>query len=143
MRKFYSVAEHSVLVADYLLSAEGPALAWEGLLHDATEAYLSDMIHPIKRHMTEYREIEARLDTVLRRRFGLPPEMSPQVKEADMRICITERNQLLTPPPGGWDAEGVDAWRTGMAPLNIVLPCWSPEEARASFINRFTRYDLG
>src|SRR5690606_5290032 len=38
-RQFYSVAEHSVHVARWCRQY-GPAAALEGLLHDATEAYL-------------------------------------------------------------------------------------------------------
>src|SRR4051812_6540197 len=45
VKEFYSVAEHSVRVS--LICAHEDA-KW-GLLHDATEAYLSDIVRPVKR----------------------------------------------------------------------------------------------
>lgn len=47
--RFYSVAEHSVLVADLLEWQGQPSeVVLAGLLHDAAEAYVGDMIAPLK-----------------------------------------------------------------------------------------------
>lgn len=47
--RFYSVAEHSLLVS-YILEAQGfdKGVQLAGLLHDAAEAYLGDIVRPIK-----------------------------------------------------------------------------------------------
>jgi len=57
----YSVAQHSLHVAS-LLPAE---LRLEGLLHDAAEAYIGDMVSPLKQVMPEYKSVEARIAAVV------------------------------------------------------------------------------
>jgi hypothetical protein len=53
-RGFYSVAEHSMLVADILQAwGEGPQVQLIGLLHDAHEAYTGDLTRPMKLAMRE------------------------------------------------------------------------------------------
>ncbi len=42
------------------------------LLHDASEAYISDIIRPVKIHLDNYREIEDRIMAVILEAFGLP-----------------------------------------------------------------------
>jgi uncharacterized protein len=49
---FYSVAEHSLLVA----SKAPDHLKLVALMHDASEAYLLDIPRPIKRHLAGYAE---------------------------------------------------------------------------------------
>lgn len=70
---FYSVAEHSVLVAEHLAqNGHGALMCLTGLLHDAAEAYVGDMVRPLKRHPdfgSTHQEIESgiseRIHTVL------------------------------------------------------------------------------
>lgn len=54
----YSVAEHSLLCS-YAVDQSDPALCMAALMHDAQEAYLGDMISPLKDSFKAYREIEA------------------------------------------------------------------------------------
>ena len=74
-RRYYSVAQHACIVSDQMLERGSSAhdALW-GLLHDASEAYLVDLPHPLK-HRSElgrqYREAEGRLEEVLLERFGL------------------------------------------------------------------------
>jgi 5'-deoxynucleotidase YfbR-like HD superfamily hydrolase len=45
----YSVAQHSVIVSELVEQRGGDAEdAFAALMHDATEAYLGDMPHPLK-----------------------------------------------------------------------------------------------
>src|SRR5574342_1090607 len=55
-REFYSVAQHSCLVSDLLPEK----FKLDGLLHDASEAYLMDLARPVKEleQMTFFREAE-------------------------------------------------------------------------------------
>ena len=59
-KSFYSVAEHSVYVAEEIYrKTSSYEDAMKGLLHDATEAYLGDMPRPIKALIPQFHEIEA------------------------------------------------------------------------------------
>jgi len=68
-RLFYSVAEHSVRVSQLCR----PEDALWGLLHDASEAYLSDVPAPLKElpEFEPYRAAERNLQGAVAQRFGL------------------------------------------------------------------------
>ncbi len=122
--RFYSVAEHSVLISRALPRE----LALRGLLHDATEAYVGDVVRPLKHLLPEYRRIEDRLMNAICARFGIPWVFPPEVKEADNRILRDERAALMTDPPQPWDLpENVE-------PLGVRIECWSPQEAKERFL---------
>lgn len=87
---FYSVAEHSVRVADWLIDNEYPELAFEGLMHDAAEAYVGDIVRPMKlmpEFAEVYNDLEQNVERVIGEKFGiiLHP-MNPIVKEADKAV---------------------------------------------------------
>ncbi len=119
-RHFYSVAEHCVLMS---LAVPAEHALW-ALLHDATEAYLIDLITPLKQQMPEYRAAEARLMLAICERFRLPPYWPRKVKDADFRILLDERAALLPPSPQPWDPK-IEAAQ----PLGVTIRCWTPAEA--------------
>lgn len=92
-RYFYSVAEHSVLVAKImrLLKLGDPM---EGLLHDATEAYLSDVPAPFKQFLPDWSGIDHALDDKLRAFYGLG-EKTRGLKTADWIALFIEADALL------------------------------------------------
>jgi len=61
-KRFYSVAEHSRLVAT-ILKARGatPPVQLFGLLHDLSEAYIGDMPTPLKQMFPLYKELETKI----------------------------------------------------------------------------------
>jgi hypothetical protein len=63
----YSVAAHSCHVSRIV----NPRWALHGLLHDASEAYLGDIVRPLKSLVTSYHSIEIRFDECIATRFGL------------------------------------------------------------------------
>lgn len=83
---FLSVARHSIWVAERLKSQDHDVvMQLAGLLHDAAEAYLGDLVRPLKH--TEfgavYLEVEAALEQVIAARFSLPFPIPQEVRAAD------------------------------------------------------------
>ena len=125
-RVHYSVAQHSVL-ASHLVP---PADALYALLHDATEAYIGDMVSTLKQVIPQFREVEARLWSVICEDFGLPEQMPASVKRADLMMLAREREDLL-PASEPWALlDGVEL------PAQPIVP-WCHERAKSEFIHRF------
>ena len=125
-RSFYSVAEHSWRVS-YICNYEN---ALWGLLHDASEAYCSDLPHPLKyAHGLEgYRGYERLAMDAVCQKFDLPLDEPLDVKEADRIMLATEGRDLM---------DSRVTWGTAQ-PLsgNIGQPLL-PKTAESFFISRF------
>lgn len=90
----YSVAQHTVVVS-YLV-ARGFEL--EGLFHDSPEAYLGDVSGPLKHldEMAPYRRLEDKvMYPAIARKFGLPPQVGPEVHYADKLAYRLECHELF------------------------------------------------
>jgi hypothetical protein len=95
----YSVAEHSCHVADKLINWGFPELAFDGLMHDAAEAYTGDIVHPLKsspEFWAVFAPIEERLEQVVADRFGLIYPMHELVKQADKAVYEWEVEHIRT-----------------------------------------------
>lgn len=90
-RRPYSVAAHSIYMAQHLVV---PELAWQALMHDADEAYLGDVVKPLKQALPEYIEIESNFWAVLAEKFNLPVSLDERVHAADKLACQIENYQL-------------------------------------------------
>jgi uncharacterized protein len=128
VRRYYSVAEHCVLLS----YAVAPQHALWALLHDATEAYVGDMIRPLKRTMPDYVTAENRIMRAICERFGLPYDCPSAVKTADSRILLDERNAVLGPCPMPWPD-----YLEKLAPLGVHISAWTPARAERSYLARF------
>jgi hypothetical protein len=128
--RFYSVAQHSVLVSQQVPAADA---LW-GLLHDASEAYICDLAAPIKRDpsMEGYRVAEQRLMACVCRRFGLAPEMPESVKQADRVLLATEFRDVTTVDDLAWIVG-----ECGAAPFEMSIFPWSPVVAEDQFLRRY------
>ena len=122
----YSVAEHCCRVSD-LCSSENKL--W-GLLHDASEAYCSDLPRPFKRliGLEPYRTYEKRIMHIICERFGLPLEEPKEVKAADMRLLVTEQRDLMVNAGPEW---------YDVKPLLDPITPWTAEVAKEEFLKRF------
>lgn len=124
--RFYSVAEHSVLMARWFIGQGMYEEAWQALHHDDPEAYLVDVPRPVKPFLAGYKEAEHNVWLAVASRFGLPAEISKLVHEADHRILGDERAQNMTPTN--------DVWALANNPLGVTLQFWAPEEAEREFL---------
>ena len=102
---FFSVAQHSVNVAEYLKREEHPleTQRW-GLLHDASEAYVVDVPRPMKRMLPDYIAAENVVQSIIANRFDLCWPMPEAVHHADNVMLASEAKYLLKPPPAPWEA---------------------------------------
>jgi len=131
--RFYSVAQHSVLVFQLLrdvLRVTDPVVLMQGLLHDGTEAFLGDMVTPLKRIMPQYREMEQRLNELVMKRFNLPSELDDRVKQADLMALGIEKREL-------W--HNTDTWVVliGVREVPWTLRPSAPHHARAVFLSTY------
>lgn len=135
-RDFYSVAQHSVAVSELV----PPEHALAGLLHDASEAYMGDLSSPLKQLVPQYKEIEQRVERAICARFGLVFPLDPSVKEADLRMLVTERRDLMPKPRPELHATDMIAWSwaRGIEPIRRRVRPQPSREAYLRFMLRFT-----
>jgi hypothetical protein len=95
---FYSNAAHSLNVEKYL-SEHGADIETRlaGLLHDANEAYSTDLARPIKKFFPDFNVMEGKIQDVVYKAFGISvtDEMWRQIKEADNIVTIAESKALM------------------------------------------------
>jgi len=115
--RFYSVAEHSVIVSHLVQ----PELALYGLLHDASEAYISDIAKGWKPLIKGYKKLEISVMKKVAKRFNLPWPPPIDIKRADTDLIECEMNTLIYNIPDGTD----------------MLECWPPEYAYHKFMVRY------
>ena len=136
-RVFYSVAQHSVLVSELVESRGGDGEdAFAALMHDATEAYLGDMPHPLKHRSAlgaAFKAAEEHLERAIRARFGIRPDV-PEIKRVDRALLATERRSFSAED---WHWPELD----GVQPLDVELTAWSPDEAARAFAARYAELD--
>jgi len=125
--RFYSVAEHSVIMANQL---KGNESRW-ALLHDAPEAYIGDMVRPLRSIIPYFSEMDARIMRVIAKRFGLAgTEIPAPVLALDYAMCSTEKRDLLC---------GAEVWprMPPALPIQISLETVPPAQAYGMFLRKF------
>jgi hypothetical protein len=139
--RFYSVAEHVLLVADLVRELGREDLVDAALLHDAAEAYLGDVVSPLKyalRYVEHnassamcdlagfrgaYAQLTERLERAIGERFDVDPALfdDPDVKLADMWALRIEAAELTRSRGANW------RW-PGELPNGGYLPATVPWE---------------
>lgn len=143
----FSVAQHCLLVEDIMTALE-PRISAEarmaGLLHDAPEYVIGDMISPFKAVVGGgYKAVEKRLQHAIHLRFSLPPELPSSlksfIKRADTIAAFWEAVQLA----GFAEAE---AARFFGRPRGVMQDAFSLQPVPASavqqaFLQRFAEIE--
>jgi hypothetical protein len=128
--QFYSIAQHSILVSQLCR----PEDALWGLLHDASEAYLQDVVRPLKElaEFEAYRLAERHLQHCIVERFGLGTEQPTSVTAADDWMLAVEARDLMA----------TDGHYCAAPPTQVTVSVtnpWSPERAEREFLATFQR----
>ena len=124
--EFFSVAEHSVLVSENVPKE----FALEGLLHDAAEAYVGDMVTMLKSIMPKFDEMEHKIAKIISKKFGIPYPITPEVKIIDRAMLATEKEVLMGPESA--------PWLIGPKALeNVEILSLCPKDAEKAFLNRY------
>jgi len=114
--RFYSVAEHCLYVSE-LLPKE---LQLGGLLHDAAEAYISDLPRPIKQFFNQYKEVENKILKTIFECYNVDFPLDDKIKEADNTILEQECIGLFN---GGR--------------IDTIKQTMLPHEVKAEFLKMF------
>jgi hypothetical protein len=153
--EYYSVAQHSVWVARYVerswpVLPHVALLAMHALLHDTAEAYLGDVVRPLKPAMVVQRVLgdgknsplvfrqeefcvtEQRVLLAIYEHLRMPfPSVADEskVKHADNVALATEARDLMGDP----------RWPELPEPVREHLDFLSPRAARTQFLREFER----
>lgn len=134
--RFYSVAQHSVLVSQLV----DPEVKCYGLLHDASEAYMGDLSRNLKHHtlLQGYCLIEGLMQAVILTAFGLrvaqkDSSLYLHLKAADDLAAIFEKVQLRQQTRWRGASEIYDAIDSGYAS--------SSEESMGRLLDRLPRFE--
>lgn len=153
LRHFYSVAQHSVHVAEKVIRADifdddrqMKKAGLTALLHDASEAYIADVSRPVKQHhaMETYRAIERRIQHAVydkwqlrdywRKQGPLEQKVKDLLNRADLDLLGLEAQQL-----GGWDISTWDIPAPGFSRDLFPLP---PLKAKELFMQFYTEMTI-
>ncbi len=121
---FYSVAEHSVRVANLVETK----YKFRALLHDAAEAYIHDLPRPIKMDLSDYKTLEATLQDSIFLKFGISSDGDEEVKYADYRLLATEARDLM---------DNTNDWFELPPPLDSKVLPWNWELGEEAFLKFF------
>ncbi len=124
-RSHLSIAEHCYFTSTLC----SPENALAGLLHDAAETYITDVPSPIKKFLSEFRNLDDRLTRAIFKRFGCTHPVPKEIKLLDRRLCYTE---------GFYNGMNVKRWDTQYDLMSNYKPqFWSAEQAETKYLNRY------
>jgi hypothetical protein len=126
---FYSVAEHSYWCCRVAMMKDLPPEGVQAaLLHDAAEAFIGDVVKPLKIMLPDYDAIERRMELAIEGKFGLNfCHWISSVGEIDKSMLIAERNQLFGADGVKWTDEDQ------VKPVSVKIERWTWARAMLEF----------
>ncbi len=142
---FYCVAEHAVRVSNLIEAQQRPVLEqFIALHHDDGEAYMGDVIAPLKLlpEMKWFRDAEDHLLLVVLQSYDVPglqkllanlinPPLPARIHTADLRVLITEMRDLTN-----WDIHDLPERIQGYYPVPGTIYPLGPSVARKLYMDR-------
>lgn len=144
----WNVAQHSLLVEQLMPDGTDAAGRLVALLHDAHEAYVGDLITPVKQAMNmiprastyadppafAFSNIVSRLDRAIWKAFGMDPTAGilADVQTADMLALAVEKELLMADSRREWDS-----LPPLPDPMPSLRPAHPPSRAAEVFLDRF------
>lgn len=93
----YTVAEHSLGMVRMAMfdGVEDKDILFAILMHDASEAYLGDIVSPLKKHLKKYKKIEETMNSVIESKFSVDfVKHHDIIKKYDRKILKIEKKIL-------------------------------------------------
>lgn len=121
---YFSIAQHSMLVSNLMMDEffGDEKMLLLGLLHDASEAYIGDMVKPLKVHLPNFCEVEDRIMEVICEKYDLDYAALSLVKPFDKKAQEIEFKTFF---------EGASLVRS-----------ITPEQSLNAFLHNFNLYNL-
>jgi hypothetical protein len=134
-RVHYSVGQHSELCRQMCkqLYPQDYALQMHCLLHDASEAYIGDVVRPLKVSQPEYLALEEKTMSVIYEALGWKEPNGAElsiIKYIDNAVLLAEARDLITGGGKDWDMV------TGVPWKETVVP-WTPRTTNFNFLNTY------
>lgn len=136
--EYYSVAQHSVIVSRMVKNENA---LW-GLLHDGAEAYIGDIISPLK-HCDEIgwfiKRIESQIQFAIAEKFDLEWPIPDDIGIHDMRLLVTEFRDVTGRTIGYCAARGADIFidESVHVPYDEEIKPVMPDVAMKLFMDRY------
>lgn len=129
--RFYSVAEHCVhatrLARSERLSVEALIAV---LLHDAAEAYIGDMVKPLKVSIPQFADVERRIEAAIERRFNVDfAKWATVIKRFDRAMLKAEKTIMWPDDAETW------AGFSEIEDRYVSLWYWDPTTAENQFLD--------
>lgn len=129
---FYSVAQHSINVA----TSAQPADKLAALLHDATEAYMGDVIRPLRQYLPEYQKWELWNREVIYKFFNVYNYDWERIRKLDNQWLLVEANALITGLKDDWFDAATIPYPGG----NFAIFPEKPEDVEKAFLRILYEY---
>lgn len=127
---FYSVAEHCFHATGLASNAGWAGDALQAVfLHDAAEAYIGDMVKPLKLNIPQYMEFEKRIESAIEIKFGVHfSRWSEVIKRFDRAMLKAEKTSMWPDDKEKWEGFA------DIEDFDVVFQCWDPRDAEEMYL---------